>query len=92
MRESILAPRNELEQAIAGVWSRVLGVEQVGVDDNFFELGGHSLIAIELASQIRSLLGVNFLAADVARRPTVASQAEGIAQALLDSLAKYGEP
>ncbi|GAB3542057.1 amino acid adenylation domain-containing protein [Spirosoma fluminis] len=38
-------PKTELEKTIAGVWSRLLQLDKVGVDDNFFELGGNSLLA-----------------------------------------------
>ncbi|MGY2313049.1 hypothetical protein, partial [Pseudomonas gingeri] len=38
--QDYLAPRNELEQTLAGIWAEVLKVERVGVQDNFFELGG----------------------------------------------------
>jgi thioesterase domain-containing protein/acyl carrier protein len=48
-----VAPRTETEQALAGIWSEVLGVDSIGVHDNFFDLGGHSLLAVRLWSQIR---------------------------------------
>ena len=31
---------NQLEKAIADLWSQVLGAKQVGLDSNFFDLGG----------------------------------------------------
>ncbi|WP_412179758.1 AMP-binding enzyme, partial [Variovorax paradoxus] len=34
------APEGEVEQALAGIWAEVLGVQRVGRNDNFFELGG----------------------------------------------------
>ncbi|WP_235949636.1 non-ribosomal peptide synthetase, partial [Paenibacillus glycinis] len=53
-----VAPRSELEQAVASIWQDVLGVAQVGVHDNFFELGGHSLRAMTLLSRLHRELGV----------------------------------
>ncbi|MDC8759689.1 non-ribosomal peptide synthetase [Janthinobacterium fluminis] len=47
------APQGELEEALAALWSEVLGVERVGRDDNFFELGGHSLLALRLLERMR---------------------------------------
>jgi amino acid adenylation domain-containing protein len=52
-RGSYEAPLGEVETALAGIWSEVLGVERVGRWDNFFELGGHSLLAIRLIERMR---------------------------------------
>lgn len=47
------APRNEVEETLARIWSEVLGVDKVGINDSFFELGGHSLKAVLLISKIQ---------------------------------------
>ncbi len=52
-----VAPRNELEELIAGLWRELLKVEEVGIYDNFFEAGGHSLLAIRLLALIEKQLG-----------------------------------
>jgi amino acid adenylation domain-containing protein len=52
-RGSYEAPLGEVEAALAGIWSEVLGVERVGRWDHFFELGGHSLLAIRLIERMR---------------------------------------
>ena len=54
--QDYLAPRNELESTLAGIWADVLKVEKVGVQDNFFELGGHSLLATQIASRVQKTL------------------------------------
>src|SRR6267143_685587 len=46
-----VGPRNEVEEALAKVWSSVLKVEQVGVHDNFFELGGDSILSIQVVAR-----------------------------------------
>jgi amino acid adenylation domain-containing protein len=52
-RRSYEAPLGQVEEALAGIWGEVLGVERVGRWDQFFELGGHSLLAIKLIERMR---------------------------------------
>jgi len=52
--EAFVAPRNAAEEMVAGIWSQVLDIKQIGVHDNFFNLGGHSLLATQVVSRIRS--------------------------------------
>jgi amino acid adenylation domain-containing protein len=53
-----IAPRNEKEQQLSAIWSRVLKIEKIGVLDNFFELGGNSLVATMLISRINNLFKI----------------------------------
>jgi amino acid adenylation domain-containing protein len=43
-----VAPRNPVEEVLAGLWAGVLRQPQIGVTDNFFDRGGHSLLATQL--------------------------------------------
>ena len=43
--ETFVAPRNEAEELVAGMFASVLGYAEIGATDHFFELGGHSLQA-----------------------------------------------
>ncbi len=43
---------------IAGIWCRVLHLEEVAPTDNFFDLGGRSLLAMRVALEITRTLGV----------------------------------
>ena len=74
--ENYVAPRTEMEQAIAGVWAEVLGLERVSIYDRFFELGGHSLAATQLVSRIRTVLGIDVPLRRVFETPTVAGFAQ----------------
>ncbi|HYG63055.1 MAG TPA: amino acid adenylation domain-containing protein, partial [Thermoanaerobaculia bacterium] len=51
-----VAPRDAMEQELAAIWSRLLGVERVGIHDNFFALGGHSLLAHRVLAAVREEL------------------------------------
>ncbi|QNI03770.1 non-ribosomal peptide synthase/polyketide synthase [Halomonas sp. SH5A2] len=44
-------PQGEVEEALADIWSEVLGVERVGRYDNFFELGGDSILSLQIVSR-----------------------------------------
>ena len=45
---AFVAPRNATEELLAGIWSEVLKVPDVGINDNFFELGGDSILSIQI--------------------------------------------
>ncbi|MFH8442198.1 amino acid adenylation domain-containing protein [Streptomyces sp. NPDC018026] len=76
-----VAPRNDLEAQVAGIWSGVLGVPRVGVRDNFFDLGGHSLLATRVVSRIRQRCGVDVPLREFFAEPTVAGLAHVTAAA-----------
>jgi amino acid adenylation domain-containing protein/non-ribosomal peptide synthase protein (TIGR01720 family) len=74
-----LAPRNETEHTLAGIWAEVLGLDRVGVEDNFFELGGDSILSIQVTSRARQA-GLDLIPRDMFRHPTVASLGAKAAQ------------
>ncbi|HKR13655.1 MAG TPA: amino acid adenylation domain-containing protein [Pyrinomonadaceae bacterium] len=74
--EAYVAPRTPTEQAIAEIWSRVLGMERVGINDNFFDLGGHSLLATQLISRIREDFALEMPLVHLFENPTVAALAQ----------------
>jgi hypothetical protein len=79
LAQSYLAPRNEVEQELVGIWQEVLNVERVGVNDNFFELGGHSLLATRVISRMRQTFKVDFVAlVSFFENPTIAGLARSI--------------
>ena len=73
-----VAPRTPIEEAVAGVWSEVLGVGRVGVRDNFFELGGHSLLATRLITRLRDIFQVEIPLRYLFQQPTPAGLAQSV--------------
>ncbi|MGO4907385.1 MupA/Atu3671 family FMN-dependent luciferase-like monooxygenase [Pseudorhodobacter sp. W20_MBD10_FR17] len=79
--ETYVAPIGVAE-ALAAIWSRVLGVPKVGAKDNFFAIGGHSLLAVQAHREIRAELGVAKLSiTDIFRFPVLEALAAHIGKA-----------
>jgi amino acid adenylation domain-containing protein len=73
-------PQGEVEEALAEIWSEVIGVERVGRYDNFFELGGHSLLALKVLEQMRHR-GLTAQVRTLFQHPELASFAHALMQA-----------
>jgi amino acid adenylation domain-containing protein len=69
------APATETEEAVAAVWSEVLGLGRVGATDDFFDLGGHSLKATRILSRVAARLGVELPVGVIFDQPTVRGMA-----------------
>jgi hypothetical protein len=72
------APVGKVEQALAGIWAELLGVERVGRGDDFFALGGHSLLAVQMISRVRQAMAVELGLAAVFEKPVLSELAERI--------------
>jgi acyl carrier protein len=73
-----IAPRNALENVIAGIWQEFLGIEQVGIEDDFFELRSDSLVFITIAAKIHKALNVKVPIDVFFSKPTIKEMAEYI--------------
>jgi acyl carrier protein len=80
LEAAYIAPRTPFEEAVAGIWSEVLGLKRVSIDDNFFEVGGHSLSAIRVISRLRDAFHIELSLRAFFEAPTVAGQAWAITQ------------
>ncbi len=73
-----VAPRNPVEEKLAGIVGALLHIEKVGVYDNFFELGGHSLLATQFMSRIRQAFDIELPLLTLFEQPTVAELADAV--------------
>jgi non-ribosomal peptide synthase protein (TIGR01720 family) len=73
-------PRTAVEQALAKIWSDVLGVPKVGVTDNFFELGGDSILSMQVVSRARQA-GLHLASKDVFLHQTIEQLAPAVTTA-----------
>ncbi len=72
------APQGETEQAIAALWSDLLGIERIGRHDNFFALGGHSLLAVRMLNRLRAMQAGDLSLSSLFDHPTVSAVAQAI--------------
>ncbi|MEO5874760.1 MAG: condensation domain-containing protein, partial [Streptosporangiaceae bacterium] len=64
------APGTEQERLLHRAWSKVLGLDAVGVDDSFFALGGDSMHAIRVRAEAERH-GSTFAVSDLLSGPSI---------------------
>jgi amino acid adenylation domain-containing protein/non-ribosomal peptide synthase protein (TIGR01720 family) len=74
LQAGFLPPRTPAEEALARIWSEVLGVQRVGVFDDFFELGGDSILSIQVVARARQA-GLNLSPRQFFQHQTIAALA-----------------
>ncbi|HET6974042.1 MAG TPA: amino acid adenylation domain-containing protein [Pyrinomonadaceae bacterium] len=89
VENDFVAPRDQREEMIAGIWAAVLNVEQVGIHQNFFDLGGHSLLATQVIARLNEAFHVDLPLRSLFESPTVAALAERV---IHSSGAHYAQP
>lgn len=81
-----VAPASEIEKHLCDIWSKVLGVERVGVNDSFFELGGHSILAIQIIRRTNQAFKVNLPMRSIFQESTVSGLAVLVEETLIETL------
>ncbi|MBR1523868.1 MAG: amino acid adenylation domain-containing protein, partial [Lachnospiraceae bacterium] len=69
IKEAYIPPEGYYEELVAGLYSKILGVESVGRNDSFFELGASSIDLMKLISAL-GVYGIGI--EDVTAKPTPA--------------------
>ena len=75
-----VAPRTNVEQALADVWAETLGARRVGIDNNYFALGGDSILSIRVRAGMLER-GFDFSIEQLFRHPTIRKLAEHVSVA-----------
>jgi Phosphopantetheine attachment site len=66
---------NKLQEQVAAIWARALGVKTAKPDDNFFAMGGHSLLGVKMLAEIQAKTGMDqeLKLSDLLEFPTLAA-------------------
>lgn len=85
--DDVVAPRDEIEAALARIWCETLGVEAVSVTDDLFDIGGDSLLAARISILAREA-GYALTPRDLYENPTLEALARraGTAEATVFNL------
>jgi phthiocerol/phenolphthiocerol synthesis type-I polyketide synthase E len=81
-----VAPRGDLEMALAGIWAELFGIGSVGVHDDFFELGGDSLLGVQMNARLRRALAIDLPLRTLFESPTIAQLANACEEVLVAEL------
>ncbi|MDX2021255.1 MAG: SDR family NAD(P)-dependent oxidoreductase [Deltaproteobacteria bacterium] len=76
LNSEYVAPAGALQTSLAAIWSRLLGVGNVGAMDDFFELGGNSLTAVRLFARIKKDFGISLPLSTLFAAPSITLLAE----------------
>ena len=68
-------PSTPAEEALAAIWSEILGAGRIGAGDSFLELGGHSLLATQVIARVRDRLGIDLALRDLFEHPVLGALA-----------------
>jgi acyl carrier protein len=87
-----VGPRTPVEEAIARVWSELLGIREIGVNDHFFsDLGGHSLLATQACSRLRETFAIDIPLRAFFEAGTVAALGRTVEDGLLAAIEQMSD-
>ena len=51
LKKDYQKPESDMEKIIAGIWSQVLGMDEIDIGDNFFHMGGDSMRVMQIVAK-----------------------------------------
>ena len=69
-------PQGAVEQALAAIWKRLLGMDVCDAEASFFSIGGHSIMAVRLVAMIEKELRVHIAVNELMAHSSIARLAE----------------
>src|SRR5439155_1398420 len=88
-RPERVSPRTDTEQALARMWTDVLGVERIGVLDNFFDLGGDSIQSMLVSARASTAFDITVSPRDVMTTRTIEALARVVEDKVLAELERF---
>jgi amino acid adenylation domain-containing protein len=88
-RPEFVAPKNPLQEYLAGKYRDFLGVERVGIHDSFFDLGGDSIRGAVLINAVQKKLKEYVYAVAIFDAPTVAGLAQYLGTNNTDAVRRH---
>jgi amino acid adenylation domain-containing protein len=79
--EDTAAPYEGIEEEIAGIWAKHLGLDTVGREDHFLEIGGHSLVAAQVLADVQESFTVQLAIRALFENPVLSEFAAVVASA-----------
>ncbi len=87
-RNGFIAPANEVEEAVAAIWSNLLNVTHLSRYDDFIELGGDSILALQVVSRLQ----VTFHIPLTLNRLFAATTIVEVAEVVMQLLVQHADP
>jgi amino acid adenylation domain-containing protein len=73
VQDAYEAPAGPVEEKLARIWARLLGLERISRNASFFDLGGHSLLAVRMLTLIEAEFAHSLNLTSLFKAPSIAS-------------------
>ncbi|GAV15983.1 SDR family NAD(P)-dependent oxidoreductase [Paenibacillus sp. chi10] len=67
---------SDIEQKLASIWSKLMGMDSISIHDNFYDIGGNSILATHLLRELDEAFPNHFDITDIFSYPTISLMVE----------------